>query len=158
MTTHNTKTSFKEHICFFLVFLMIVSLDQWSKAWAILSLWHPQKIYSFFSLSLAWNKGVSFSLLKNLGPWPLIILSCTLIGFLMVMFRQSVHQRVVRWGLIFMISGAIGNVIDRVRFGAVIDFISLHYKRWFFPTFNVADMVITLGVILILMQTLREKS
>jgi signal peptidase II len=75
----------------------------------------------------------------------------------MIMFRQS-SDRLCRWGLIFMISGAIGNVIDRVRFGAVIDFISLHYKKWYFPTFNVADMAISLGVILVFIQSFKEKS
>ena len=139
--------------------LVIVVLDQLSK-WLVLSqaMTPPRliEVTSFFNLSLAWNRGVSFSML-NLDaaywPWALSALALAITGALVVwLWRLRATLPVVGVGLV--IGGALGNVVDRVRFGAVMDFLDFHYAGYHWPSFNLADTAIGVGVAALLVDAL----
>jgi len=105
-------------------------------------------VLPFFNFVVVWNQGVSFGLFSNdtdYGPYILIALSFAItVGFLIWMFRTQniVHH----FGIALVIGGAIGNVIDRFRFGAVFDFLDVHAFGWHWPAFNIADSAIVIGV------------
>ena len=102
-------------------------------------------VTSFFNLSMVWNPGISFGLFAN-GGWGLLTISSLVIaaGFFIWMIRSKDFWEIVTLGLI--IGGALGNVFDRIRFGAVVDFLDFYYGTWHFPAFNVADSAISVGV------------
>lgn len=109
-------------------------------------------IPGFFNLTHVWNKGAAFSILATLPDiWRVpFFVSVTLIAVVMLAAlvrraREGLH--VVSFSLIM--GGALGNVIDRVRFGEVVDFIQWYVKTWYWPSFNVADSAITIGVVLL---------
>lgn len=92
------------------------------------------------------NTGAAFSILADTPPWAFALLGCGVsIGIIIWLRRHPVGERWVAVGLALILGGAIGNVIDRVTRGAVIDFIDFHIGTWHYPAFNVADMAITLG-------------
>lgn len=110
-------------------------------------------VTSFFNLTLVWNTGISFGLFSGGdGAWVLSILaSLVSIGLLVWMWRAGGRLLVLSLGLI--IGGAVGNVIDRVRFGAVADFLDFHLMGYHFFVFNVADAAISVGVVLIVVDS-----
>jgi len=111
----------------------------------------PIEVTGFFNLVMAWNRGVSFGLFAHeadVMPYVLIAVALAITGFLVVWLRRTdrVFQAVCI-GLV--IGGAIGNVIDRFRFGAVADFLDVHAAGWHWPAFNIADSCIVVGVLLL---------
>ncbi len=98
---------------------------------------------------LSYNKGISFSILRfadDVQRWPLVGLSLFACGLLALwLHRVPPNQPILTTGLALIIAGAFGNMLDRARIGAVIDFVHLSYKSWSFAIFNVADTAITLG-------------
>ena len=110
----------------------------------------------FFNIVMVWNKGVSFGLLNNggdYGPIFLVVLSFVITAFFTVwLFRTQSHAQ--NFGIALVIAGAIGNVIDRLRFKAVIDFLDFHIAGYHWPAFNVADSCIVGGVILLIIYSL----
>ena len=106
------------------------------------------QITSFFNIVMAWNTGVSFSLFSNYGaymPSILIIVALGIVALFSVwLWRAENHIYGICYALI--IGGALGNVIDRARFGAVIDFLDFHVMGYHWPAFNVADMAVVIGV------------
>lgn len=139
---------------------VVILADQASK-WAIARLVTdpPQviELTPFFNLVAAWNTGVSFSMLQGIGPWLLILgatgVSLALIGWLMKLTTPLPAMAV---GLV--IGGALGNVIDRVRLGAVFDFLDFYLGNWHWPAFNVADSAISVGVVLLLLDGLFHRA
>lgn len=124
----------------------LIGVDQGTKWLARESLDVPVQVTEWFDLHLAFNKGVAFSL--PVSGWLLIVLT---IGFVVwfwhhVFWSQNRTSKVEEWAAVFIISGAIGNLIDRVWFGQVTDFLSF----WSFPIFNIADSLITVGVLLMI--------
>lgn len=109
---------------------------------------------SFFNVVLAWNKGVSFNFLSDAGanmPYYLAGFSLLVSIVLLVwMFREKVFM--IQIGLGFIIAGGLGNAFDRLHYQAVVDFLQFHYQGWYFPTFNVADICINIGVGLVLIE------
>lgn len=140
-----------------LCFLGLLGLDQISKAWILnsgLGTWFPanveisiflKKVTSFFNIVLTKNTGVSFSFFNGLSSQlPLIVLTLFIIIWLVRWLRkESLHYH--RLAVVFILAGAIGNLIDRVRFGGVIDFLDVHYGGWHWPAFNLADTWISIG-------------
>lgn len=131
--------------------------DQSSKNWFLGSsdeLNPIVKITPFLNFRLSWNKGVTFGLLNDFGPWMPYILSGVAVVILLLLLNwlRKVKTLYAALGLGFVMGGAIGNVIDRVRFGAVVDFIDFHYAGYHWYTFNVADSAIVLGVGLLLLE------
>ena len=109
-------------------------------------------VLPFFNWVVVWNQGVSFGMLSNdadYGPYLLIALSLAIsLGFLIWMFRT--RNLVHHIGIALVIGGAIGNVIDRFRFGAVFDFLDFHVFGFHWPAFNIADSAIVVGVFILM--------
>ncbi len=106
------------------------------------------EVTPFFNFSMVWNEGVSFGVLSNMGIWPLSILSLLVTAVFAVWLTRA-QGWTLAVGLACVIGGAIGNVIDRFRFGAVADFLDFHAYGWHYPSFNVADCAITVGIALV---------
>lgn len=110
----------------------------------------------FFDYVLVWNTGISYGLLDGLPVWTLgVIMLVAIIGLSVWWWRTDAP--LVRLGLAFAIGGALSNALDRLIFGAVADFFHFHWGTWSFYIFNIADMAITLGVILLLIDLLGFK-
>ncbi|MBT3047063.1 MAG: signal peptidase II [Candidatus Thiodiazotropha sp.] len=140
--------------------LLVIVLDQASKqlAESALTLYESVRVLPFFDLTLLYNKGAAFSFLSDQGGWQrwffivlAIVVCIVLVGWL---WRLKREEQWVAVALSLIIGGAIGNVIDRILFGQVIDFLHFHYQQHYFPAFNVADSAITLGVIIMLYDAL----
>lgn len=102
----------------------------------------------FFNLVLAWNRGVSFSLFRSdasLAPYLLSAVAVAVVIALLVWLGRQ-HRFWPALGIGLVIGGALGNVIDRLRHGAVVDFLDFHAAGWHWPAFNLADSAITIGV------------
>lgn len=149
-----------------LIILSIISLDQASKAWVLYDLMNPPSIipiFPFLDIVLAWNKGVGFGFLQAQGHWGALgligIALAISIGLGIWLWRTA--DKLLLFGLSIIIGGALGNIIDRLRFGAVVDFIYVHVYilGYHFPAFNVADSAISVGVCLLLIESyVRKKS
>jgi signal peptidase II len=113
-------------------------------------------IDGFFRLVIVWNRGVSFGLLGGDGalpPWVLSSVAVAVCVGLFVWLRRT-DRVLTGWGIGLVMGGAIGNVIDRARWGAVFDFADFHIGHWHWPAFNVADSAIVVGVALMLIDSL----
>lgn len=140
----------------------VILLDQLTKAW-VLAAFHMHEsvaVTAFFNLVLVMNPGASFSFLAAAGGWQkwfFIALALGISTWLAVLIRRHARERLMPAALALILGGALGNVIDRIRFGAVVDFLDFHLGGWHWPAFNVADSAITIGVILLLLQQLRHR-
>lgn len=138
-----------------------IAADFLTKAW-VLSAFHLHEsvaVTSFFNLVLVMNPGASFSFLADAGGWQrwfFIMLALAISAWLVVIIRRHAAEKLMPTALALVLGGALGNVIDRVRFGAVVDFLDFHVAGWHWPAFNVADSAITVGVILLVWQQLRH--
>jgi signal peptidase II len=115
-----------------------------------------QVLDNFFRLVIVWNPGVSFGFLggeRALPPWILSLVAVAVCVGLFVWLRR-VDRPLIGWGIGLVMGGAIGNVIDRARWGAVFDFADFHVGQWHWPAFNVADSAIVVGVGLMLVDSL----
>jgi len=137
--------------------VLLGAADQASKAWAIrtLPLYEPRElVHGFFGLVHVRNTGVAFSLLSNLDHrWvhPFLILATVLaMGAVLAYIAYLPCRGAAPVGLGLILGGAIGNLIDRARFEYVVDFLDLYWRNHHWPTFNVADIGITVGVFLLL--------
>ena len=137
---------------------LTVALDQVSKWWLLNLMGRDPRVIEvtpFFNLVLGLNRGVSFGMFDSagLGPWPLLILATAITVGLLIWLAKA-GQRWTATALGMIIGGAIGNAIDRVRFGGVVDFLDFHAFGRHWPAFNVADSAICIGVIMILVESL----
>ena len=140
---------------------IIVVADQLSKAWitARYQLFDSEAITSFFNLVFVMNSGAAFSFLAGAGGWQkwfFVVLAVSVCTWLIFMLRQSTTERLMSSALALILGGAIGNLIDRLRFDAVVDFLDFHYAGHHFPAFNVADSAISVGVALLLLYEFRR--
>ena len=143
----------------------IVALDQATKAW-ILAAYSPQTwpiaVTPFFNLVLVWNEGVTFGLLQGNDSFAqraiLTGLAIAVAAALLWWLHTGSHGRWMRWALRMLIAGAVGNAIDRVVHGAVVDFLDFHVAGWHWPAFNVADSAIVIGALLVLVDGLWRPS
>ncbi len=142
---------------------LVILLDQITKVW-VLAAFHLHEsitITPFFNLVLVMNPGASFSFLADAGGWQkwfFIALALAVSAWLVVMIRRHAAEALQPGAFALIVGGALGNVIDRLRFGAVVDFLDFHVAGWHWPAFNIADSAITVGVILLLWQQLRHTS
>jgi signal peptidase II len=114
-------------------------------------------VTSFFNLVLTYNKGAAFSFLANAGGWQDEFLTWVGIGaslFILYLLARHGTQKLFSLALALILGGAIGNVIDRIAYGHVIDFLDLHYAGWHWPAFNVADSAIVTGAVLLIVDEL----
>lgn len=133
--------------------LVVLLLDQWSKFAILTELAAaerlPMPLTDFFALVMVWNRGVSFGMLAGVdsdySAYALVALAVVISGLLVkAALKAPLRGEVVAYGMI--IGGALGNALDRIRFGAVADFLYFHWRDYGFPAFNVADSAICLGV------------
>ena len=131
-----------------------IALDQISK-WVVLGTLQPgdsRYVAPFFNWVLTFNPGAAFSFLSNAGGWQrwfFTALALGVSGWIVVLLRRHCNEFRLSLALTMVLGGALGNVIDRVRFGAVVDFIQWHVAGYYWPAFNVADSAITIGAILL---------
>jgi signal peptidase II len=112
--------------------------------------------WPFFKIVHAWNKGISWGFFSHGGwilRWFLLVLTLAFIGVLSTWYMWS-DRSLERIGLLLMISGALGNWLDRVMHGAVFDFLSFYYGSWHFPAFNLADILISIGFLIVMKESL----
>jgi signal peptidase II len=110
-------------------------------------------VLPFLGLYRTWNFGVAFSFLEDLGRFALIAMTILIIAFVGWLWsRAGKEKRYARFGFALIIGGAIGNLIDRVFFGHVVDYVLFHTPVWSFAIFNLADALISVGALFILIQ------
>ena len=107
------------------------------------------RVTDFFDYVLVWNTGISYGLLDGLPVWALGLVMLVAIAALSIWWLRA-DATLIRLGLAFCIGGALSNAVDRLIYGAVADFFHLHWGAWSFYIFNIADVAITIGVILLL--------
>ena len=133
------------------IFLLI---DQVTKTIVFISLFDPMNqivLFSFFNLTPVWNKGVSFGMFSNSGEIGRIIFILIGVSFgILIPIIASGWEKVERFGFYLVSGGALGNSLDRIIHGKVIDFIDFHYKTTHWPAFNFADIFISCGIIIVL--------
>jgi signal peptidase II len=141
--------------------LIVILCDQLTKI-AILRTYAygvPHAITSFFNLVLVFNQGAAFSFLASAGGWQrwgftgLGLVAALVICYLL---KRHAHQRLFCWALALILGGALGNVVDRIVYGHVIDFLDVHVRGWHWPAFNLADSAITVGAVLLVLDELRR--
>ena len=139
--------------------VVVLVVDQVSKQWIVeqYSLGMSDRITGFFNLVHVHNYGAAFSFLNNEGGWQRWGFSvfAAVISLIIIVWivRLSPQQRLEGCALALILGGALGNLYDRVALGYVIDFLDFHWSGWHFPAFNVADSGITLGAILIILDS-----
>lgn len=141
---------------------VVIALDQAAKLWADAVLRQgPIELASWFNLQLAYNRGAAFSFLSDAGGWQrqlFVAVAIVAVLALSIWRRRLVESFALQaLALDLIIGGAIGNVIDRLRLGHVIDFIDWHYQGWHWPAFNIADSAISVGAALWILATLFER-
>lgn len=160
--TSVTKSSSNSLVPWLGLAAIVILLDQLSKITVakLFSYGESLSITSFFNLVLAYNKGAAFSFLAAESGWQRYLF--TAIGVIAALFityllKQHAGQRLFCWALALIMGGALGNVIDRLMYGHVIDFLDFHYKELYhFPAFNIADSAICLGAVLFILDELRR--
>jgi signal peptidase II len=123
-----------------------------------LELYRPHEVYSWLNITLAHNYGAAFSFLSDAGGWQrwffIVLASGVSLVLLVWLLRLPRKEWLTALGLALILGGAIGNLVDRIQLGYVVDFIDVYHKNWHYPAFNVADSAITCGVILLLLDVL----
>lgn len=160
----------------FLAILGIVALDQiakgillllitgsafvWGPAWSVIPVpYLMARVTNFFNIVFTWNPGTAFSLFRTLGDnAPLIMIIAT--GVIIALLLYYLIMRCKHYEctpLILIIGGALGNLVDRLRFGAVIDFLDFHIGGAHWPSFNIADAFITIGILVYILNWWMER-
>ncbi len=157
MTSIANNPLFKRGIA---IALVIFIVDQISKWWILEVFDLPSKriveILPFFNLAMVWNAGVSFGLFaanSDAARWFLIGFT-SLVAVIVAVWLWKADRPLIGWALALVLGGAIGNIVDRIRYGAVADFIQLHAAGYSFYVFNVADAAISIGVALLLLDAI----
>jgi len=144
----------------YLLAVLIVVLDQLTKQWASSSFSYGEslELLPFLNLTLVHNMGAAFSFLSDAGGWQRwffaivsLIVSVVLIVWLS---RLPARQCLLATALALVLGGAVGNLWDRVFLGYVVDFVDIYYQKYHWPAFNVADTAITIGAILLILESL----
>ena len=153
---------------------LIVALDQWSKIAAVKALSPDGQLpeqaelirtklhrvtETWFNLRLAGNKGAAWSIFRDMPdglrvPF-FVVISVVALGVILHLFRKA-NSKLMLTSLALILAGAAGNLIDRIRLGFVVDFIQWYWKDFYWPTFNVADIAISVGVGLMIIDMLRQ--
>lgn len=158
--------------------LLVIALDQVTKIWAnsALSLYLPVEVFTGLNMTLSYNPGAAFSFLANAGGWQrwFFIVLALLVSVYIIYWlkRLGANEKMLAVSLALILGGAVGNVIDRVYLGHVVDFIDVYYRaneclpffgsmmrsgvsscHW--PAFNIADSAITLGAVLLVIDSFR---
>ena len=142
--------------------LLVIALDQWSKLELVSYAKTealPKNITSFFNLVYVQNRGISFGLFGHMQDFvPLILTVCnSIIVLILASWLFKTKERYTPLAISLIIGGAIGNIIDRIRIGAVTDFLDFYIRSYHWPAFNVADSAIFIGVVILLLLSIVTK-
>ena len=140
----------------------VIVIDQLTKQWVSQSLEFHQVVpmAPYFNLVLAHNAGAAFSFLAGAGGWQRgFFVGIALIAAVAIvhLLRKHHGQKIFSLALVLILGGALGNLIDRVRFGYVVDFLDFYVQSWHWPAFNVADMAITGGAALLIWDSMKKQ-
>ncbi|XLZ70129.1 signal peptidase II [Massilia sp. SR12] len=140
---------------------IVILLDQLTKI-TILKLFHHREVMpvtEWFNLVLVYNPGAAFSFLANEGGWQRHFFTAIGVGaalYIVYLLKRHSGQRLFCWALALILGGAVGNVIDRLVHGKVVDFLDFHWRGTSFPAFNLADTAICIGAALFVLDELRR--
>lgn len=143
--------------------VLVVVVDQLTKAYIVsaFALYDRVQLLPVFGITRLHNTGAAFSFLASAGGWQrwFFIAIAVAVTALVCVWLKRMPRRGHAWlaaSLALIVGGAIGNVIDRVFRGYVVDFLSVHWDRWFFPAFNVADSALTVGAVILLIESFHD--
>jgi len=150
--------SFLRYLVIAIITLLLDQLSKWS-ALSNLKMGVPEQVLPFMNWLLLFNPGAAFSFLAQGSGWQRWFF--TAIGlaaciYIIWLIRKSQNDKLLCIALSLILGGALGNVLDRLMYGAVVDFIDLHYANWHWPAFNIADSAICIGAALIIWGELRK--
>ena len=150
--------SFLRYLAIATITLLLDQLSKWS-ALSNLKMGVPEQVLPFMNWLLLFNPGAAFSFLAQGSGWQRWFF--TAIGlaaciYIIWLIRKSQNDKLLCIALSLILGGALGNVLDRLMYGAVVDFIDLHYANWHWPAFNIADSAICIGAALIIWGELRK--
>jgi signal peptidase II len=132
-----------------LLWAAIVLLDRITKTWIIMYVPECLPITSFLSWDLTFNRGISWSMFHTDAQTPFLVITCAVILVTLMLgyytYIRYTQQRLIV-GEIMVLAGSTSNIIDRIWYGGVVDFIRVHYQQWSYPSFNSADAAIVIGV------------
>lgn len=137
--------------------VVLIALDQYTKVWMMQHLlpFQPVEVLSFFNFTLAYNTGAAFSFLHAASGWQNWLLGglavVVSVFLLLWLSRISYKERWLSIAICLILTGALGNAWDRVRYGFVVDFFDFHLGDWHFAIFNVADVAICVGAAMMIM-------
>jgi signal peptidase II len=140
---------------------LVVLVDQLTKIMItqMFSYGQSKPVTSFFNLVLAYNKGAAFSFLAAEAGWQRYLFSGIAVAaaaFIIYLLKRHAGQRLFCWALALVLGGAVGNLIDRIAYGHVIDFLDVHVAGWHWPAFNIADSAICIGAAMFIIDELRR--
>ena len=140
---------------FFFIFSLITLLDQFTKLLILknFEIFQSIEIFPFLNIILVFNEGAAFSILSDGFLWQKLLLIFTSIAIILFLTFLLIREKkliFVKIAFSLIIAGAVGNLIDRMRLGMVVDFIDFHIGNLHWPTFNIADSAITIGVIILI--------
>jgi signal peptidase II len=142
---------------------LVIVLDMITKGLAtrLLTLYEPLPVIPGFNITLMHNTGAAFSFLSEAGGWQRWLFSAIALavsaGIVVWLQRLSPAQRLLPLALALILGGALGNLWDRLTLGYVVDFIQVYYQRWSWPAFNIADAAITVGAVLLVIDSFRAR-
>jgi signal peptidase II len=141
---------------------LVIVLDQLSKAWINSHFTYGEnfRVAELFDLVLAHNTGAAFSFLDDAGGmqrWLFTAIAIIASVWIVWLLRRHSTQVLFAWALSMILGGALGNLIDRISYGYVVDFLSFHWDEYYFPAFNLADSAITCGAFLLILDSFKEK-
>ncbi|MBB3280544.1 signal peptidase II [Mitsuaria sp. BK037] len=161
MATKSPSSSNNRLIQWLAIALLVIVADQFTKVLILHSFQYGDSHYvlPFFNLVRVHNTGAAFSFLAGASGWQrwfFVGLGVAAAVFIVWMLRRHGHQTQFAWALSLILGGAVGNIVDRLLHGYVVDFIQLHWAGWYYPSFNIADSAITIGAVLLIWDELRR--
>jgi len=144
--------SFLRYLAIATITLLLDQLSKWS-ALSNLQIGIPEPVLPFMNWLLLFNPGAAFSFLAQGSGWQrwfFTILGLAACLYIIALLWKNQSDKLLCWALSLILGGALGNVLDRLMYGAVVDFIDLHYANWHWPAFNIADSAICIGAALII--------
>lgn len=158
-----SQSSVSSKLPYFALAIVAIILDQISKAAVLRHFEFAERlnvIPDFFDLTLVYNPGAAFSFLADAGGWQKFFflgLAAVISVYLAVLIVRDAFGGLGKVGAGMIIGGAIGNVVDRLVHGHVVDFLLFYWKNWFYPAFNVADSFIVVGALLLILDGMKQK-
>ena len=151
------------YLPYFIVAIIAIVLDQISKIAVLKTFFETERlniIPQFFDLTLVYNPGAAFSFLADQGGWQKFFflgLAVVICGYLARAIVKNEFGKWGKWGASMIIGGAIGNVLDRLAHGHVVDFLLFYWQNWYYPAFNIADSFICVGAACLVIDSFTHK-